>query len=67
MHLFGQFHIRNKQVPSFAPDFDDKNHGEFGRRDWWNILVYPGAKSDSERMSYASMSAAFTLRYTGSL
>jgi len=40
--FFGHFHVLEKEPPPFEPDFTDPNHSEFGRRDWYNILLFPG-------------------------
>lgn len=59
-YFFSIFHILGSKVPEFAPDFDDPDHTEFGRRDWYRLYAFPGiAKNAHEEgktpMSYESM------------
>lgn len=71
-YLFSQFHILGSDKPNFAPDFDDPNCTEYGRRDWYKLFLFPGKGkqngSDSssivdsmEPMSYDSKSIVFTV------
>jgi hypothetical protein len=48
--LFSHFHIMCRVPPQFSPDFDDQEHGEYGRRDWYGVLLFPG-KDDVEKTS----------------
>jgi len=48
--LFSHFHILCKMPPEFSPDFTDRDHGEYGRRDWYGQLLFPG-KDDVEKMA----------------
>lgn len=50
--LFGRFHIMNEPRPTFAPDFDDPECTEFGRRIWYNVFLFPG--KGEKAMSYDS-------------
>jgi hypothetical protein len=53
-HLFGHFHLLGKDLPEdLTPDFDDEEYGDWGRRDWQNLYLFPG-KNDNEPMSYES-------------
>jgi len=60
--LFSYFHIMGKMPPQFSPDFADRDYGEYGRRDWYRLFIFPG-KDDVEKMSgttpmtYESMQA----------
>ncbi len=60
--LFSYFHIMGKMPPQFSPDFADCDYGEYGRRDWYRLFIFPG-KDDVEKMSgttpmtYESMQA----------
>jgi hypothetical protein len=40
MLLWAIFHLRSIPVPNFVPDFSDPKFGEFGRRDWYNNLLF---------------------------
>src|SRR5438105_2691818 len=48
--LFSHFHILGKSLPQFSPDFNDHGHSEYGRRDWYEIFLFPG-KDDPEKLS----------------
>jgi hypothetical protein len=43
----------NEPRPAFAPDFDDPECAEFGRRTWYNVFLFPG-KGSGKAMSYDS-------------
>lgn len=51
MQLFSQFHIANIQRPDFAPDFDSPQASDVGFRAWYQWLLFPGSKSQTEEMS----------------
>lgn len=61
-YLFSTFHILKAERPSFAPDFNDPHHSEFGRRDWYRLPLFPGKRKQGhdgideppEAMSYDS-------------
>lgn len=53
LHLFVHFHIKSNPPPDFAPDFNDKAFGEFGRRTWYKYHVFWGKDMETE-MSYDS-------------
>ncbi|KAF9471271.1 hypothetical protein BDN70DRAFT_901472 [Pholiota conissans] len=50
-YLFSFFHILQKDPPCFAPNFDDPNHQEFGRRDWYRLYLFPGKGDEPEGMN----------------
>ena len=54
MLFFGVFHIRKDAVPDFKPDFSHADYGEYGRRAWYDIAVFPSSKSLTTQMSYES-------------
>jgi len=48
-------HLHSIPVPNFVPDFLDPKFGEFGRRDWYNILLFfSGTGSPTVPMKYKS-------------
>ncbi|KAJ7178272.1 hypothetical protein C8R46DRAFT_1188289 [Mycena filopes] len=49
--FFAYFHIAGYPVPDFAPDFKDKDYGEYGRRDWYTYHVFSTGVGTTE-MSY---------------
>ncbi|KAF9232053.1 hypothetical protein BU15DRAFT_67816 [Melanogaster broomeanus] len=51
MLFFAHFHIINQPVPSFEPDFETQDFGEYGFREWYSYHVF-WTKSVSEQMSY---------------
>ncbi|KAJ8579943.1 hypothetical protein M405DRAFT_869844 [Rhizopogon salebrosus TDB-379] len=38
--FFAHFHILNHAPPNFAPDFSNKNYGEYGYRQWYEYHVF---------------------------
>ncbi|KAJ7745543.1 hypothetical protein DFH07DRAFT_977314 [Mycena maculata] len=50
--LFSYFHVRNELVPNFVPDFSDSNYGDFGKREWYGIHLFPAGKSPMDEMGY---------------
>lgn len=66
--FFGHFHVLQKEPPSFAPDFSDPDHSEFGRRDWYQVFLFPG-KGDHNKlagttpMTYESRASCLTLKF----
>ncbi|KAN0080020.1 hypothetical protein V8E55_009586 [Tylopilus felleus] len=49
--FFGHFHVLDRPPPSFAPDFANKQYGEYGHREWYsNYVFYAG--STTKEMSY---------------
>lgn len=55
------FHVLGKRPPIFAPDYADKNFGEFGRRQWYDIYVFPSSQGDDIQMLYKSEFDVFRL------
>lgn len=53
MLFFAQFHILNRHLPNFEPDFQNPEFGEWGSREWYRYHVF-WTKSELERMSYES-------------
>ncbi|KAF5385999.1 hypothetical protein D9615_002501 [Tricholomella constricta] len=49
-HLFGHYHLINASPPNFVPDFARPGAGEFGYRDWYTKLLFPG--SNGNEMTY---------------
>lgn len=66
-YFFSYFHILKKPIPTFAPDFDDPNHSEFGRRDWYKLLLFPGkaklAKDSEEVEPEATIDGTSPMTY----
>lgn len=51
-YLFSHFHILSKALPEFSPDFSDDGHGEYGRRDWYEVFCFQGkGKDDPDKIS----------------
>ncbi|KAK7028398.1 hypothetical protein R3P38DRAFT_923774 [Favolaschia claudopus] len=50
--LFAHFHVRNAPLPNFAPDFSDPQYGDYGRRDWYRMHLFPSAQDPMSDMSY---------------
>jgi hypothetical protein len=40
MLLWAIFHLCSIPVSNFVPDFSDPKFGEFGRRNWYNNLLF---------------------------
>ncbi|TFY74110.1 hypothetical protein EWM64_g9902, partial [Hericium alpestre] len=49
--FWAHFHVLKRPPPDFAPDFMDKNFGQFGRRDWYSCHLFYGTKVN-KGMSY---------------
>jgi len=50
--LFSHFHILSKAPPKFSPDFSNDGHGEYGRRDWYEVFCFQGkGKDDLDKIS----------------
>ena len=54
--FFSHFHILGCSPPSFAPDFTNKQYGEYGRREWYFHHVFYTV-SATKQMSYDSRSS----------
>ena len=52
LYLFALFHITGSPRPVFAPDFSSTEAGEFGRREWYALYVFPGRDGKDTQMSY---------------
>lgn len=52
-HLYCHFHLMGEALPEFEPDFKDEEYGEYGRRDWAAVLLFPG-KDKTKEMTYGS-------------
>jgi hypothetical protein len=52
--LFAYFHVIGQPVPSFEPDYSDQGFGEYGRREWYEHVVFYGDKDVKTEMSYDS-------------
>ncbi|KAE8238895.1 hypothetical protein A4X13_0g8335 [Tilletia indica] len=52
-HSLFVFQLLDKVVPDFAPKFGDDKYGQWGRRDWWGLKMFP-AEGDHEAMSYST-------------
>ncbi|KAK6974833.1 hypothetical protein R3P38DRAFT_3479541 [Favolaschia claudopus] len=50
--LFSYFHVRNAAVLKFAPDFSDPEYGDYGKRDWYRMHLFPSATDPMSDMSY---------------
>ncbi|TFY74024.1 hypothetical protein EWM64_g9990 [Hericium alpestre] len=50
-YFWAYFHVLSKPMPDFTPDFNDKEFGEFGRRDWYSYHLFYG-KDISKGMTY---------------
>ncbi|KAJ7742819.1 hypothetical protein B0H16DRAFT_1860573 [Mycena metata] len=50
--LFSYYHVRNSSVPDFAPDFSDVEYGDFGKREWYGIHLFPSGKNHMSEMGY---------------
>jgi hypothetical protein len=53
MKFFAYFHILGKELPNFAPDFNNTEFGEYGCREWYDLFVFWGEDPKKE-MSYDS-------------
>ena len=53
--FFGHFHVLNCIPPTFAPDFTNKDYGEYGHREWYSHYVFNAGLTKKE-MSYDSKS-----------
>ena len=63
MLLWATFHLRQTPVPNFVPDFSDPKFGEYGRRDWYNhLLFFSSTGSPDVMMKYKSESSLSLLR-----
>ena len=51
--FFGHFHVLDCSPPNFAPDFANKQYGEYGHREWYSHHVFY-AGSATKEMSYNS-------------
>ena len=51
--FFGHFHVLDHSPLNFAPDFANKQYGEYGHREWYSHYVFY-AGSTTKRMSYNS-------------
>ncbi|KAL1746150.1 hypothetical protein HDZ31DRAFT_62412 [Schizophyllum fasciatum] len=52
LYFFALFHVAGREVPDFAPDFSDSNSGDYGRRSWYALHMFPGSEGDDTEMSY---------------
>lgn len=52
--LFAYFHVIEKPVPSFEPSHSDQGFGEYGRREWYEHVLFYGDKDVKTEMSYDS-------------
>ncbi|KAK7056117.1 hypothetical protein R3P38DRAFT_1377096 [Favolaschia claudopus] len=50
--LFSYFHVRNAPIPNFVPDFSDPQYGDYGKRDWYRMHLFPSAQDPMSDMSY---------------
>ncbi|KAJ6629729.1 hypothetical protein B0H10DRAFT_2208694 [Mycena sp. CBHHK59/15] len=48
--LFAYFHVRNCSVPNFIPDFSAPDYGDFGKREWYGMHLFPAGKDDMDEM-----------------
>ncbi|KAF5324667.1 hypothetical protein D9611_004415 [Ephemerocybe angulata] len=51
MYFFGLYHIEKRKPATFAPDWKHDKATQIGYREWYNILLFPGGKSDFEEMA----------------
>lgn len=52
--LFSYYHVRNCSVPNFAPDFTDAKYGDYGKREWYGIHLFPAGPNHLDEMGYDS-------------
>ena len=52
--FFTHFHVLKVPVPDFAPDFDDPDYGEYGRRRWYELYLFSSAQDCTKEMVYQS-------------
>ncbi|KAF5381020.1 hypothetical protein D9615_004052 [Tricholomella constricta] len=57
-YLFSQYHLVTTDVPRFEPDFTHPQAGEFGYREWYTTLLFPGAKG--KEMTYENHNKRMT-------
>lgn len=50
--FFTVFHVMGFSLPSFTPDFTDKTYGPYGRRPWYECVVFFPVKDMCKQMSY---------------
>lgn len=63
MLLWATFHLRQIPVPNFVPDFSDPKFGKYGRRDWYNhLLFFSSTGSPDVMMKYKSESSLSLLQ-----
>lgn len=60
--MFAYFHIINQPIPNFEPDFADQKHGEYGRREWYEHVLFYGDRDVKSEMSYDSKCLYFCFR-----
>ncbi|KAF5313492.1 hypothetical protein D9611_008635 [Ephemerocybe angulata] len=53
MYFFALYHIEKRSPPDFSPDWKHEKATQVGYRDWYNLLMFPGGKSDYEEMNDA--------------
>jgi hypothetical protein len=58
--FFTYFHVLSMPVPSFEPNFSDPEHGEVGRRGWYEIFIF-STKTPQTSMSYESKLLCYPL------
>lgn len=61
-YLFSYFHILKKPTPVFSPDFDDPDHSEFGRCDWYRLVLFPGKGKPGENTMEGTSPMAYNSR-----
>jgi hypothetical protein len=55
MLLWATFHLRNVPVPNFVPNFSDPDFGEYGKRSWYNrLLFFSSTSTPEDPMPYKS-------------
>ena len=55
--LWAYFHLLKPLIPDFAPDHSSPDAGPFGKRPWYNWLLFPvlkGAGNEMAEMDYSS-------------
>ncbi len=55
--LWAYFHLLKTSIPDFAPDHTSSDAGPFGKRPWYNWLLFPvlkGAGNETAEMDYQS-------------
>lgn len=52
--FWARFHVLRVDPPDFGVDHSDRSFGEFGRRDWYKLFVFPSTLGSDQEMSYKS-------------